>query len=497
MSLVAFPRVLRVASFRFAALYVLIFAASALVLGAAIFFEARSSLQQQMTARIESEAAFLDVEYQAKGLDHLVAVVHARGQGASALDYLLQDPTGAHLAGEMPATAGLQPGWATISVPQASEDGGRPERVRALVSDLGGGLLLAVGSDLGQIDDLEEAIATALLWTIGLAGALGIAGGVLVSHAFLHRVDAISRTAEAIISGDLAQRVPTRGTSDDLDGLAGTLNRMLDRIALLMESLRQVSSDVAHDLRTPLSRLYHRLEDARTHARSTAEYEAAIDAALAEAEGLLETFSALLRIAQVEGAPTRAGFRDVDLSKVAEAVADAYRPDAEVAGHNLAASIDPGVTISGDQELLTQAFANLVENALRHTPPGTRIALSLRRCAKDARLSVEDDGPGVAEAELPRLTDRFYRGESSRTTPGNGLGLSLVAAVAELHAARLTLEQAHPGLRTALSFPITAERDAPLASHRPRAGPWVSSERAARSASADRPGCPYSASLGR
>jgi signal transduction histidine kinase len=340
-------------------------------------------------------------------------------------------------------------------VPQASEDGGRPERVRALVSDLGGGVLLAVGTDLQQIGNLKKAIATAFLWTVGLAGVLGIGGGVLLSRAFLRRVDTIARTAEAIIGGDLARRVPMRGTGDDLDRLAGTLNRMLDRIAILMDSLRQVSTDVAHDLRTPLSRLYQRLEDARAHARSMEDYEASIEAALGEAQGLLETFSALLRIAQVEGASPRAGFTVVDLSAVAEAVSDAYRLDAEEADHQLVATIADGVFVSGDQELLTQALANLVENALRHTPPGTHINVRLERSSEaGALLLVEDDGSGVAEADLSRLTDRFYRAERSRTTPGNGLGLSLVSAVAELHCAKLSLTATKPGLRVSLAFPV-------------------------------------------
>jgi signal transduction histidine kinase len=379
----------------------------------------------------------------------------------SALDYLVQDQAGSQLAGEVPATRDLTPGWTTLDVPHASEDGGRPERVRALVSDLGSGILLAVGGDLRQVDDLEEAIATAFLWTIGLAGLLGIIGGVLLSRAFLRRVDAISRTAEAIIGGDLTRRVPTRGTGDDLDRLASTLNHMLDRIGVLMDSLRQVSSDVAHDLRTPLTRLYQRLEGARAHARSMPDYESAIDAATGEARRLLDIFSALLRIAQVEGSSSRAAFGYVDLTAVAETVTDAYRPDAEEAGHALTATINQGIAVSGDKELLTQALANLVENALRYTPPGTRINVRLERNSETGtRLFVEDDGPGVAEADLPRLRDRFYRGESSRTSPGNGLGLSLVSAVAELHGATFDLVAMQPGLRASVAFPVV-ERQSP------------------------------------
>lgn len=454
MSRFVLPRFVRVASFRLTALYVAVFAGSALVLGVAVFFQARSALQQQMTARIETEAGFLQAELRTGGLTHLIDIVATRGKGASALDYLVQDRSDAHLAGEMPAVQGLRPGWATIDVPQTTEDGGRPERVRAFVADLGSGVLLAVGGDIGQIDDLEEAIATAFLWTVGPAAALGIVGGAIVSRAFLRRVDTIVRTLEAIIDGDLARRVPTHGTGDDLDRLASALNRMLDRIAILMDSLRQVSSDVAHDLRTPLSRLYQRLEDARAHARSIADYEASIEAALGEAQGLLETFSALLRIAQVEGASRRGGFSEVNLSAVTESVADAYRPDAEDAGQQLTATIAQGVGVSGDQELLTQALANVVENALRHTPRGTRINVRLEgRPGAGALLVVEDDGPGVTEVDLPRLTGRFYRGERSRTTPGNGLGLSLASAVAELHGAQLNLTSAKPGLRVSLAFP--------------------------------------------
>jgi signal transduction histidine kinase len=443
-----------VASFRLAAFYVAVFAGSALVLGAAVFFEARSALEEQMKARIETEATFLRAEYRSGGLTHLLAVVRQRGEGPSALDYLVQDPAGTHLIGEMPATRRLTPGWTTIYVPEAQEDGNRPERVRALVSDLGGGVLLAVGADLQQVDDLEEAIATAFLWTIGLAAVLGIGGGAVLSRTFLHRVDAIARTAEGIIGGDLTRRVATSGNRDDLDRLAATLNRMLDRIGILMDSLRQMSSDVAHDLRTPLTRLFQRLEDARAHARTVPEYEAAVEAAIGEAQRLLDVFAALLRIAQVEGGSPRGSLTDVGLTAVAEAVADAYRLDAEEAGHELTTAICPGVKVRGDKELLTQALANLVENALRHTPPGTRIHVRLENSgAGGALLAVEDNGPGVADTDLPRLTDRFYRGERSRTTSGNGLGLSLVSAVAGLHGAALDLSEASPGLRVSLLFP--------------------------------------------
>ena len=220
-----------------------------------------------------------------------------------------------------------------------------------------------------------------------------------------------------------------------------------------MDSLRQVGSDVAHDLRTPLSRLHLRLDHARTHARSMPDYQAAVEAALAESEALLETFSALLRIAQVEGAMPRASFREVDLSAVAEAVLDAYRPDLEESGHVLEATLAKSVLVRGDRELLTQSLANLIENALRHTPAGTTIALALTRDPSGgARLEVQDSGPGVPVADLPRLPRRFFRAEASRSTPGNGLGLSRVAATADLHGATLDVTDARPGLRVTIRF---------------------------------------------
>jgi signal transduction histidine kinase len=448
------PSVLRSARFRLAALYVAVFAASALVMGTAIFFAARTALQQQMRTKITTETTFLRNAFQTRGLDHLLLLVRERGKGASALDYLVQTTNGAKLAGEIEAIKTLQPGWTTIDVAEAEENGGRAEHIRVLVSRLNNDLLLTVGDDLGRIAEVEEAIASAFLWTVGLAAALGIAGGTLVSRKFLARVDAISRTAEAIIGGDLARRIPLRGTDDDLDRLAGTLNRMLDRIGILMDSLRQVSSDVAHDLRTPLSRLYQRLEDTRTHANTVADYQNAVEAAVLEAESLLETFAALLRIAQVEGTSPRAGFHEMNLGTTLDSVVDAYRPDAEEAGHPLIADIAPGIVIRADQELLTQAISNLIENALRHTPAGTRIEVQLFRSRDDhVHLIVQDNGPGVTDEDRPRLVNRFYRGERSRSTPGNGLGLSLVAAVADLHGAKLRLEDAKPGLRATIDFP--------------------------------------------
>jgi signal transduction histidine kinase len=449
---VPLPRVLRTTSFRFAAIYVLMFVASAMVLGTVVFVVAREAMLQQMTARIETEAALLESHFKREGLPGLAATVEDRGRGAAALEYLLEGPDGRRLAGEIPSV-GKHAGWFDITIDERQGDKNAPERLRALAVLLSGGFLLVVGDDIGRLDELQEAILRAFAVAIGVTVLLGALGGLLLSRAFLHRVDEITRTAEAIINGNLARRVPLGGTGDDFDHLAATLNRMLDRIAALMESLKQVSSDIAHDLRTPLSRLLQRLEEARESARNVQEYEDTMESAAKEGHKILETFSAILRIAQVEGGERGANFTDVNLTLIAEAVADAFLPVMEDEGHSLEVLIEPAAMVRGDKELLSQLLVNLMENALRHTPAGTRIVLSLLR-SPDGRLelSVKDNGPGVPDSERGHLVERFYRCERSRTSEGNGLGLSLVAAVVDLHGATMRLEDAGPGLLVSILF---------------------------------------------
>ncbi|MGH7159459.1 MAG: ATP-binding protein [Acetobacteraceae bacterium] len=448
------PRIVRTASFRLAALYVSLFTASVVVLGVVVFWTSRSVLEQQMRTRIEAEVSALKGELQSVGMAGFLAAVRRRGQGPGALDYLVQTADGARLAGDLP-DVGAARGWTTLHVEGGTDGQNGPELLRALVVDLPGGGVFAVGDDLDHLSDAQEAIVTALLWVAACTALLGMGGGVLLSRGFLSRVDTISRTAEAIIAGDLRRRIPVRGTDDDLDRLAATLNHMLDRIGILMESLRQVSTDIAHDLRTPLSHLLQRLDTARSRAGSRDDYANAIDAAIADAEAILATFAALLGIAHIEAAAERADLREVDISRLTETVVDAFAPSAEEEGHPMTGRIERGIVILGDKELLTQFLVNLVENALRHTAAGTRIMVSLARTDGDAvQLAVEDRGSGIPAEERALVLRRFYRLEQSRTTPGNGLGLSLVAAIAHLHGAALRLEDAAPGLRVTVTFRV-------------------------------------------
>jgi signal transduction histidine kinase len=297
---------------------------------------------------------------------------------------------------------------------------------------------------------MQHAIVRAFIWAGALTLLLAIGGGVLLGGNFVRRIDTIGRTSRAIMEGDLSARIPVRGNNDEIDQLVVGLNAMLDRIQHLLDGLRQVSSDIAHDLRTPLGRLRQRLEDAREHATTTVEYQAATEAALAEADSLLEIFSALLRIAQIEAGAQKSGFTEVDLSALMRSIADAYGPAAEDSQHKLLADIADGVAITGDRQLLAQLFSNLVENALTHTPAGSTVRLALYPTATGFEAEVADNGPGIPEAERDKVFDRFYRLDRSRTTKGSGLGLALVKAIAALHGLSLGLEDRKPGLAVVL-----------------------------------------------
>jgi signal transduction histidine kinase len=264
----------------------------------------------------------------------------------------------------------------------------------------------------------------------------------------------MGRACRAIMDGDLKARIPLRGTHDELDRLAGTINEMLDRIGALMENLRQVTNDIAHDLRTPVSHLRQRLERARDESRETKEYAEALDTAIEKTDEILQLFASLLRIAQIEGGARRSGFTPIALASLLTHVRDMFGAVAETAGHHLELTLDGDATIRGDRALLIQMLSNLIENAILHTPSGTDISLALSSREGKTVVTVSDDGPGVPADEQAKLFQRFYRREASRTLPGYGLGLSLVAAIAELHGAKIAIASRDTqGLSVAIIFP--------------------------------------------
>jgi signal transduction histidine kinase len=317
---------------------------------------------------------------------------------------------------------------------------------------LSNGWFLLVGQDTDQFTDFEDLILNVAAGSLATAFALALIGGLATSASMLRRVTAITDAGRDIMRGNLARRIALRGSSDEFDRLSANLNEMLDRIQMLMDGLRQVSNDIAHDMRTPLTRLRQRLELARTKATTVADYETAVDKAIAETDEILDTFGALLRIAQIEAGTRRAAFTDVDLSGVLQTIVETYAAVAEDHEHGLASRIADGVTVQGDRQLLTQMFANIVENGLRHTPAGTRIEIELAGASAPV-CTIRDNGPGIPEPERQKVFRRFYRLDSSRATPGSGLGLSLVAAVAELHRIVVEIGDNQPGLWVTLRFP--------------------------------------------
>lgn len=455
ISSVRIRRLIKSTGFRFALLHTLVFVLSVSVIAWVAEVTVTSALERQARDRVVSEAASLMAEYQRHGFDGLRSTIEERSSAAKRrLQYAIVDAQSQVIVGDRYLAE-----FATISttaaqmVPRHNGENATDNIVVANRS-LDGGLRLVVADNLESVEDVEDVVLNGFLVALGLAIVLGLGAAVLFTRSLLRRVDGVTRTAEAIIGGDLSQRIALTGSGDDFDRLSTTLNTMLDRIADLLENLRQVSNDIAHDLRTPLARLRQQLEDARNHASAPGDYERAIDHAIEEADALFDTFSALLRIAQIEAGARRSSFRAVDLSDVMRTVAEAYGPVLEDSGRSLATDLPGPFTMTGDRELLIQLFSNLIENTLRHTPKGTRVVMRLSRKDEHVLAEISDNGPGIPENDRGRVLRRFYRLEHSRTTPGNGLGLSLVAAIADVHGATLELSNNNPGLKIAILFSI-------------------------------------------
>ena len=309
-----------------------------------------------------------------------------------------------------------------------------------------------VGRSLYGLTEVQEVLLRSLAWGLGLTVLLALTGGIGLARNALRRIDTINSAFQDIKEGKLSQRIPSKGTRDDMDRLVANINDMLGRIEQLMANLQQVTNDIAHDLRTPLGRLRQGLEAARLKDSSIEEYRVAIDRAIEQTDTILETFGALLRIAQIESKVRRGRFAVVDLSEISNRVVEAYESAVEDASQALRADISPGVQVRGDKDLLTQMLANLIENAMRHCPEGTAIHVMLTNDAAPA-LAVTDTGPGIPADAREAVLRRFYRLEESRTTSGSGLGLALVKAIAELHNAKLTLSDNSPGLSVSVQFP--------------------------------------------
>jgi signal transduction histidine kinase len=453
-------RLLHTHAFRLAALYFVVFAASVLAVLLFVYWTSADFVERQTEATLDAEITGLAEQYAQRGLSGLVQIVAARSAGERGDEtvYLVTDPSGRPLAGNIaawPASVPARSGRLSFTI--AAKVNGRtltrPARGRVFV--IPGGYRLLVGHDVSDGAKFRDKIKETLLWAGLVALGLGLLGGAAMSRKLLSRVEQVNRTSERVMAGNLSDRVPLDGAGDEFDQLAANLNRMLDQIERLMLSMREVTDNVAHDLKTPLSRLRARLELALLGPEAGAEAEA-IRAAIEEADRLLATFNALLSIAEAESGARRAEAEPLDLAALAAAGAELYEPVAEEKGFSLSLAMESGVSVRGDHHLLSQALANLLDNAVKYAGGGA-IEIRVRRRYQRAILEVCDHGPGIPEADRESVFNRFVRLEPSRSTPGNGLGLSLVRAVAQLHDGSVELGDNRPGLRVRLDLPLLAQ----------------------------------------
>jgi len=465
---------------RLSALLIGLFALSALLLAATVYWIADRGMRAELRDFISADAGAIASGYRSEGLSEAMEVVQqlTAVPGLSGR-YLLQARDGRKLAGNldaMPARSGLfqvttAPGRAQAGAGAGTRPAGagrhahRHAQGRRRQVVLGEGSFLPDGSYLFVGERVERLVRTrthilvSLGWIVGATVLLAIAGGVIWSAGFLRRIDAITRTCRAIVAGRFGERIPVHNSQAQLDRLSATINDMLDRITALLESLRQVSTDIAHDLRTPLTRLRQRLESARAKPLGARDYEQVVERALEDCDGILAVFSALLRISQIESGMRLTNFSRVDLPALLRQAAAVFAPVAEDAQQTLTTDLCAPLEVLADRALLLQMVSNLVENAIRHAGRGAAIRVECRVHGGEALVRIGDTGPGIPAAERDKVFGRLYRLERSRSTPGNGVGLALVAAIVKLHHYTIALTDAQPGVCVNIHIPLRAITD--------------------------------------
>ena len=446
-------KLLHSSSFRLALVYMALFGGSVLILLVFIYWSTARHMASQADATIEAEITGLAERYRTDGLPGLTALIverTSRKPGGSSI-YLLVDDDLGPLVGNIsrwPDVPLTDDGWLNFRLEGEGWPGGETHQGRARAFKLRGGFRLLVGRDLHELQETRRLIVRTLAWGLLITLVLALAGGTMMTRSMVRRIDAINQTSREIMSGDLSRRMPTDHSGDDFDVLTGNLNAMLDRIQSLMDEVRRISDIIAHDLKTPLTRLKNSLELLKADESNEPERKhALVEQAITEADGLLSTFNALLRIARVESGERRAGFADIDLTELVRDVTELYEPLAEEKQQALT------VTLETVAPMLFQALANLLDNAIKYTTTRGQVSVRLTGSLEGSLIVIADSGPGIPEEKRDQVFRRFYRLEASRATPGNGLGLSLVAAVAKLHDIDLSLEDNAPGLRVIMELP--------------------------------------------
>lgn len=448
-------KTVRSGPFRLALLFAAIFAVGSILLVVVVEKAVESYAQQVTSDTLTTEVARLAAIDRRVGQAGVVASIHERAAARQqAFRYLLTDRAGHRLVGDLPRAAD-RIGWATVSVAEPAI-AGDPQDDPAPMKTVGvarpGGGRLVVGSDVYDVQELREWLDTVTLWGGSGITLLALIAGYVIAVIFTQRLERVNVSINTIMDGRLDERVPVIGLDGEFDRLSANLNRLLDRIQALMIGMRQVSTDIAHDLRTPITRLRQHLEHSIA-ADGGPVPQHVIEDALAQIDEIMTIFSALLRIGTIEGGAGRTRFQPVDLSEIMHRVLLAYQPVAEDGSKRITGTIDLGVVVNGDADLLTQMFTNLIENALIHTPPRALITLALHVDGDAIVAEVSDNGPGIPIEERDNVLKRFYRLDTSRSNIGAGLGLALVAAIADLHGAHLSLADAHPGLRAKIVLP--------------------------------------------
>jgi signal transduction histidine kinase len=452
-------KLLSSSTFRLAALYLVLFALSVSALLGYVYWNTAVLLERQTDETISAEVQALADQYRLRGLSGIIDTIQRRSSDQSGAVYLLTAPGGQRIAGNLNSLPPMPQDEATwIEFPLAVEKNAVRENhvARAFHTDLAGGFQLLVGRDVEALRQFATIIRQTIYYALAIAAVLGLGGGLLMSRNFLKRVDAITAASRTIMAGNMAGRMPVAGSNDELDRLALALNEMLEQIESLMAGMKEVSSNVAHDLKTPLTRIKAQVE-AALRSNSPDDYREALERTVDESDRLLDTFNALLSIARAEAGQARQGLVPIDVSALIADVVELYEPMAEEAGGRLSSDAAPGLMVIGDRQLLAQALTNLVDNALKYgARDGETPEIEVSGKIEDDKvvITVADHGIGIPAEDRGRVTERFVRLDSSRSKPGNGLGLSLVSGVMKLHKGSLVLADNHPGLAARLVLPL-------------------------------------------
>jgi signal transduction histidine kinase len=481
----AFGKLIRTTAFRLTLVYLFLFALFAASLLGYFAWNTRRLINEQIATTVDAEVDTISGIYGRRGLQGLVFTIENRALHPGANLYLVTTPAGQAIAGNVGSLApGVMAttGWSETAYRRLDEQDTADHRALVFVTQLSGGFRLLVGRDLEERRRIFGIVAKAAQWSLLVVIVLGLGGGVFVARRVLRRIDAMTGTTRRIMAGDLSGRLPVGRSGDELDRLAENLNAMLERIEALMMGLKEVSDNIAHDLKTPLTRLRNRAEEALAKSGSEAEYRTALERTIEESDGLIRTFNALLMIARAESGQARGNMDDFDAADVANGIHELYEPLAEEDGMTLRVKAI-SAPLHGNRELISQALANLVENAIKYgkpvpsvqplsagavaSPDSNEILIEARREGDQVLLGVTDHGVGIPEADRKHAVERFVRLEASRTQPGSGLGLSLASAVATLHGGELRLADAHPGLSATLAIPAQAGAGDRLAAQTP------------------------------